>query len=85
MFMLERMEQIVLGLMEFGIVLMKKCRLVLNKLSIERCRVLLTKVVQLIKAAITVALHKLGLIGLQLLTIARKTLQHVLSLVKRGN
>jgi hypothetical protein len=85
MFMLERMEQIVLGLMEFGIVLTKKCRLVLSKLSIERCRVLLTKVVQLIKAAITLAQIKLGLIGLQLQITARKIRQRVLSLLKRGS
>jgi predicted regulator of Ras-like GTPase activity (Roadblock/LC7/MglB family) len=85
MFMLKRMEQIVLGLMEFGIVLMKKCRLVLSKLSIERCRVLYTKVGQLIKAAITLAQIKLGLIGLQLQITAHKIHQRVLSLLKRGN
>jgi hypothetical protein len=85
MFMLNRMEQIVLGLMEFGIVLMKKCRLALTKLSIERCRVLYTKVVQLIKAAITLAQIKLGLIGLQLQITARKIHQRVLSLLKRGS
>jgi hypothetical protein len=85
MFMLNRMERIVLGLMGFGIVLTKKCRLVLSKLSIERCRALYTKVVQLIKAAITLAQIKLGLIGLQLQITAHKIRQRVLSLLKRGS
>jgi hypothetical protein len=83
MFMLERMEQIVLGLMGFGIVLMTKCRHVLSKLNIELCRVLLTKVVQLIKAAIILALHKLGLTGLQLQITARKIHQRALNLQRQ--
>jgi hypothetical protein len=62
-----------------------KLHLAKIKPSIERCRALLTKVVQLIKVAITLALHKLGLIGLQLQIIAHKIHQRVLSLLKRGN
>ena len=39
--------------------------------------------VQLIKVELMNVLHKVGLIGQQLLTIARKTHQRVLSLLKR--
>ena len=83
--MLKRMEQIVLELITFGTVQILKIHHVLIKPSIERCCVLLIKVVQLIKAAIILAQIKLGLIGLQLQIIAHKIRQRVLSLLKRGS
>ena len=55
------------------------------KPSIELCHAQFIKAVQLIKTVITLVLHKLGLIGQQLLTTASKIHQRVLSLLKRGN
>ena len=55
------------------------------KLSIKHLVVLFTNQVLLIKAGLMIVLHKLGQLGQQLLTIARKIHQRVLSLVKRGN
>jgi len=55
------------------------------KLSIKHLVVLFTNQVLLIKVGIMIVLHKLGQLGQQLLTIARKIHQRVLNLVKRGN
>ena len=53
------------------------------KPSTELCHAQFIKVVQSIKAAITLALRKLGQIGQQLLITASKIRQRVLSLLKR--
>jgi hypothetical protein len=55
------------------------------KLSIKHLVVQFTNQVLLIKVGIMIVLHKLGQLGQQLLTIARKIHQRVLNLVKRGN
>jgi len=55
------------------------------KLSIEHCLAQFTNQVPLMKLGLMTALHKLGHLGQQLLTTARKIHQRVLSLLKRGN
>ena len=55
------------------------------KLNIKPWLVQFTNQVLLIKVGLILVLHKLGQIGQQLLTIARKIHQRVLSLLKRGN
>jgi hypothetical protein len=62
-----------------------KSQCVALKLSIKPCLVQFTNQVLLIKVGILNALHNLGQLGQQLLTIARKIRQRVLSLLKRGN
>ena len=62
-----------------------KSKLAALKLSIKHLVVLFTNQVLLIKVGIMIVLHKLGQLGQQLLTIARKIHQRVLNLVKRGN
>ena len=83
--MLKRMEEIALRLMEFGTVLITKCRLAFSKLNIERCHALYTKVVESIRVGLIFVQVKLGLIGQQLLTTAHKTLQRVKQALKQGN
>jgi hypothetical protein len=62
-----------------------KSQCVALKLSIKPCLVQFTNQVLLIKVGILNALHNLGQLGQQLLTIARKIRQRVLNLLKRGN
>jgi hypothetical protein len=62
-----------------------KSQCVALKLSIKPCLVQFTNQALLIKVGILNALHSLGQLGQQLLTIARKIRQRVLNLLKRGN
>jgi hypothetical protein len=55
------------------------------KLSIKPLVVQFTNQVLLIKVGILNVAHKVGALGQQLVTIARKILQRVLNLLKRGN
>lgn len=55
------------------------------KLSIKPLVAQFTNQVLLIKVGILNVAHKVGQLGQQLVTIARKILQRVLSLLKRGN
>jgi hypothetical protein len=55
------------------------------KSNIELCLARLTKAVLLMKLGLMNVLHKVGQVGQQLLIIARKIHQRVLSLLKRGS
>ena len=54
------------------------------KLSIELCLAQFTNQVPLMKLGLINVLHKVGDLGQQLVTTARKILQRVLALLKRG-
>jgi hypothetical protein len=62
-----------------------KSQFVALKLSIKPYLVQLTNQVLLIKVGLMNVLHSLGQVGQHLLLIARKILQRVLNLLKRGN
>jgi hypothetical protein len=62
-----------------------KSQYVALKLSIKPCLARLTNQVLLIKVGLMNVLHKVGQVGQQLLIIARKIHQRVLSLLKRGS
>jgi hypothetical protein len=62
-----------------------KSQCVALKLSIELCLARLTRAVLLMKLGLMNVLHKVGQVGQQLLIIARKIHQRVLSLLKRGS
>jgi len=62
-----------------------KSQCVALKSSIKPCLAQLTNQVLLIKVGLLNALHNLGQLGQQLLTIARKIRQRALNLLKRGN
>ena len=62
-----------------------KSQFVALKLSIERLVAQFTNQVPLMKLGLMNVLHKVGQLGQQLLIIARKIHQRVLSLLKRGN
>ena len=62
-----------------------KSQLVALKLNIELCLARYTNQVPLMKLGLMNVLHKVGLIGQQLLLIARKIHQRVLNLLKRGS
>ena len=55
------------------------------KLSIKPLVAQFTNQVLLIKVGLLNAVHKVGQLGQQLVTIARQILQRVLNLLKRGN
>jgi hypothetical protein len=62
-----------------------KSQLVALKSSIELCLARYTNQVPLMKLGLMNVLHKVGQLGQQLLIIAHKIRQRVLSLLKRGN
>jgi len=62
-----------------------KSQFVVLKLSIEHLVAQFTNQVPLMKLGLMNVLHKVGHFGQQLLIIARKIHQRVLSLLKRGN
>jgi len=62
-----------------------KSQYVALKLSIKPCLARLTRAVLLMKLGLMNVLHKVGQVGQQLLIIARKIHQRVLSLLKRGS
>ena len=62
-----------------------KSQFVALKLSIKPLVVQFTNQVLLIKVGLLNAVHKVGQLGQQLVTIARQTLQRALNLLKRGN
>ena len=62
-----------------------KSQFVQLKLSIKPLVVQFTNQVLLIKVGLLNAVHKVGQLGQQLVTIARQILQRVLNLLKRGN
>lgn len=62
-----------------------KSQCVALKLNIELCLARYTNQVPLMKLGLMNVLHKVGQLGQQLLIIARKIHQRVLSLLKRGS